>query len=124
MAKNKNNKPQGGIYEGDAGAVYAKDHPLEFYNFSLANEGRTGFNTAPDAWNYLQNQGFNNIFNQYNNALGGNEDLQFTDHMANTYGASRTPTAANPFFANSALAPVVVDQTYTNNGGRRRRRRR
>lgn len=115
-------KPAGGLYEGDAGAPAAANDPLGFYTFTLANEGRTGMNTAPDAWNYLMHQGFQNIFDQYMSAQGANEDLTFLDHMANTYGAARTPTARNPFAASSALTPAAAPATAAPPRKRRRRR--
>lgn len=124
MAKNRN-KPKeitGGLYEGDAGAYAAKENALAFFNHGLANEGRTAFNTAPDAWNYLQNQGFQNVYSGYQNALAGDKNLQFLTHMANTYGVSPTMSGSNPFAGTSALTPVV-DQTFTNTPKRRRRRR-
>lgn len=107
MAKGKNkNKPQeitGGLYEGDAGAYAAKENPLAFFNHALANEGRTALNTSPWAWNYLQNQGFENVYSGYQNALAGDKQLQFLNHLANTYGTQRGMTPTNPFARDSVL---------------------
>lgn len=125
MAKGKN-KPKeitGGLYQGDAGAYSAKENPLAFFNHALANEGRTAFNTAPDAWNYLQNQGFENVYSGFQNALAGDKNLHFLNHMANTYGVSPSMSASNPYAGDSALAPVVVNQEWGTGGGRRRQRR-
>lgn len=123
--KNKNTPTEitGGIYEGDTGTYQADEDPLGYYKFALANEGKTGLNSSPFAWDYLMNQGYQNIFDSYQNAQGADKNLQFINHMANTYGAGRTPTALNPYAGNSALAPVVVDQQWGNPDGRRRHRR-
>ncbi len=128
MAKgNKGNKPKeitgGGLYQGDVGAYTAKEDPMAFYNHALANEGRTGFNTAPDAWDYLQNQGFQNVYSGYQSALAGDRNLQFLTHMANTYGVQPTQTATNPFATGSSITPAVTAPA-TGLGGKKRRRRR
>lgn len=128
MAKNRGqiNTPQGGIFEGEAGSLYANKQPLDFYNFALANEGRTGFNTAPDAWDYLQNKGFSDIYNQYTSgALAKDENTPFANFLATTYGVGRTPSAANPFATGSVFTPPppVVDQQFGLGGKKKRRRR-
>ena len=101
MAKKK--KITGGLYEGDTGAYQADKDPLGFYNFTLANEGRTAANTSPWGWNFLQNQGFQNIYDQYMNAQGVDKNLQFMTYLGNRYGVSPSMSARNPYAGNSVL---------------------
>lgn len=101
-----------GLYEGEAGAHAAKEDPLAFFNHVLSLGGRTAHNTAPDYWDWLQNQGFSGFYSQYQNALAdpaqGGERLTWLDFLGN-FGQ------ANPFAGQSAITPA---------DGRRRRRRR
>ncbi len=123
MAKIKTKTgPGGSIFAGDLGADYAAEDPMALFNHALANEGRNAYNTSAFGWDFLQNQGFNNVYNQYKGMQAADENLSFLKHMGNTYGVQPTMTARNPYVGDSALGDVVVNQQ--DNTGRRRRRRR
>lgn len=114
-------QPQG-LYQGEFGDYAAKEDPLAYFNQVLAMGGRTPQNTASDYWDWLQNEGFNNSYVGYQNALANDERLTWMNYM-NGGGAARgagpsgvqinqTGNIAprNPYAGNSVLSGVQINQ--------------
>lgn len=70
----------GGLYTGDTGEYGAQTDPNAYYNFLLSQQGITPDSVPSDVWNYTQNQGFNDWYTGYTNALGSNKKLTLAQY--------------------------------------------
>lgn len=114
-------QPQG-LYQGEFGDYAAKEDPLAYFTHVLNMGGRDAHNTNPMYWDWVQNQGFNNVWSDYTNAQANDERLSFMNFM-NGGGTMRGAapsgvqinqtgniTPRNPYAGNSVLGGVQINQ--------------